>query len=334
MPEPMIALGAAGVASSLWGSKKAGDAADAQVGAANQANATQWEMYKQTRQDQMPWLRAGQYALGQLAGTQPTTTGGYWQYPDGTIVQGTQGAPPPPLGGLAGAGSGDSDAWNQFNEASAGGADVGSWGGGFQTNIDVARQPGAGSPTNAQGLQPRWVPATTTPGTKGMIEQGPGDFYESPSYQFNLAEGGKALDRYNASRGLYASGKAAKDLSRFSQGLASNEYQNFVNNWIQTKLNPMQSLAGLGQTSAQGLGNQGMNYAANMGNAQMQAGTARASGYINQSNAVNQGLQGVSDFYMMNKYLGQGTQAGLSGVGQSYPIQQNLMGQGISVLGG
>ena len=183
----------AGVASNM--------AADTQADAANQANATQWDMYKQSRQDQLPWLQAGQEALGKLP---------------------------------------------------------------------------------------------------GMIEQGPGDFQASPNYQFVQEEGNRGIDRAMAARGLYGSGKAIKDLTRFNTGLAGNEYQNFVNNWIQTKLNPTQSLGNVGQTSAQGLGNQSMNNAAMIGGNLQAAGQARASGYINKANAVTGGLQGFSDFYAMN----------------------------------
>jgi hypothetical protein len=63
----VAAVGAAKIASS--GAKKA---ADAQVGAATQANDTQLNIFNQQRADQEPWRQAGIGALGQLTQlTQP-----------------------------------------------------------------------------------------------------------------------------------------------------------------------------------------------------------------------------------------------------------------------
>lgn len=61
----MIGAGAA-VGGTLLGASAAGDAADAQVEAANQANGTQRYMYDQTRADQAPWRAAGENALNKL----------------------------------------------------------------------------------------------------------------------------------------------------------------------------------------------------------------------------------------------------------------------------
>lgn len=52
-------------------SNAANSAADAQTNAANAANATTWNMYQQQRQDQQPWMQAGQNALGQLQQQMP-----------------------------------------------------------------------------------------------------------------------------------------------------------------------------------------------------------------------------------------------------------------------
>jgi len=46
--------------------KAAKNAAEAQIGAANQANALEKQMYEQSRADQMPWLQQGQKSLAQL----------------------------------------------------------------------------------------------------------------------------------------------------------------------------------------------------------------------------------------------------------------------------
>lgn len=52
--------------SALLGYMGSQNASNAQSSAANQSNATQLQMYNQTRDDQAPWRQAGATALGQL----------------------------------------------------------------------------------------------------------------------------------------------------------------------------------------------------------------------------------------------------------------------------
>jgi hypothetical protein len=49
---------------------------------------------------------------------------------------------------------------------------------------------------------------------------------QDPSYSWRVSEGQKALERSAAARGMQLSGSQLKDLQRWSQGLASQEYQN------------------------------------------------------------------------------------------------------------
>jgi hypothetical protein len=109
----------------------------------------------------------------------------------------------------------------------------------------------------------------------------------------------KALERSAAARGNLLSGSTLKGVQRFSQDLASQEYQNAFNRYQverAAKLNPLQSLMGSGQSAANVMtsatGQFGQNEAANIYN----AGQARASGYIGQANALNQALSGVTNY--------------------------------------
>lgn len=126
------------------------------------------------------------------------------------------------------------------------------------------------------------------------------DYTADPGYAFRLAEGEKALTRSAAARGGLYSGRAAKDLTRFSQDYASNEYNNAYNrfNANQTnQYNRLASLAGVGQTANNAMANSGTNYAnsvsgiyannaANQGNAALSAANAMASGYTGVGNAL------------------------------------------------
>jgi hypothetical protein len=95
---------------------------------------------------------------------------------------------------------------------------------------------------------------------------------QDPGYGFRMSEGMKALDRSAASRGGLLSGATLKGAQRYGQDLASQEYQNAFNRYQTNRanqLNPLQSLAGQGQTTATALGQQGANMASNIGNAYM-----------------------------------------------------------------
>lgn len=79
-------LGGALAGGSLLGSGMAANkAAKAQVGAANEANRLQRDMFTATRQDNMPWMQAGQgglNALMQLYGMQSDGNGGFTKSTD------------------------------------------------------------------------------------------------------------------------------------------------------------------------------------------------------------------------------------------------------------
>ena len=118
-------------------------------------------------------------------------------------------------------------------------------------------------------------------------------FQADPGYGFRMSEGMKALERSAAARGGLLSGATLKGIQRFGQDLGSQEYQNAFNRYQAeraARLGPLQSLAGVGQTTAQQIGEAGMRTAANIGETQMSGAAARASGYVGGANALTQGL--------------------------------------------
>jgi hypothetical protein len=106
-----------------------------------------------------------------------------------------------------------------------------------------------------------------------------------PGYQFQQAQGSKAVQQNLAARGLLQSGAAGKALEQYGQGLGDQYSQQYTQG--------LQSLAGLGQSSAQATGQAGANAANQVSGAQIYSGNAQASGYVNQANAVNGGLSGI-----------------------------------------
>jgi hypothetical protein len=221
---------AAIVGSSLLGSRASSNAASTQAAAADRAAELQNQQYQQTRQDQMPWMQAGQTALNALT----------------------------PLA------------------------------------------------TNYQKF-------------------GMGQFQQDPGYAFRLSEGQKALDAQAAARGGLISGNALKAAQAYGQNMGSQEYQNAFNRYQaerQAQLGPLQSLAGVGQTTAQQLGAAGAANAGAMGNYLTGGAAAQAAGQVGGANAITGGLSTYLNYNQGNNLLNalRGGNIGQSGGGIG-PVQ-------------
>jgi hypothetical protein len=132
-------------------------------------------------------------------------------------------------------------------------------------------------------------------------------FMETPGYTFRFDEGIRARDRSAAARGSLRGGGYGRELTRYGQGIASEEFTNYANR--------LAGLAGMGQgattssatlggaaagnisnalmTGAAGQANTLMGGARAQGSAIMAAGTARASGYAGAANAIGGGMQNL-----------------------------------------
>ena len=130
------------------------------------------------------------------------------------------------------------------------------------------------------------VPEATNYQNFGMEQ-----FKQDPGYAFRMSEGMKALENSAAARGNLLSGATMKGIQRYGQDMASQEYMNAFNRYQaerQARLNPLQSLAGVGQTTANALaaGGQGFANTVNqltLGNAADRANLALTSGNIRAS---------------------------------------------------
>jgi len=133
------------------------------------------------------------------------------------------------------------------------------------------------------------------------------DYEADPGYAFRLAEGNKALERSAAARGMLMSGKMFKGAQRFGQDLASQEYQNAFDRYQTNRsnqLNPLGSLMAAGQGASNVLSGAAGQLGTQLGENAMGAGNARASRYINQSNAYTDALSGVTNAF--TGYIGRG----------------------------
>lgn len=144
----------------------------------------------------------------------------------------------------------------------------------------------------------------------------PGDLTQTPGYQFQLDQGQEALDRKAAAGGGFYSGANLKAAQSFGQNLAGTTFDNEYNrafNAFQTNrantLNPLQALAGQGQSSAnnvsgiqQNTGNALANLYTGLGNAQGAAAISRGNAI---GGAINSGLSAWQQANYLDK-LSQG----------------------------
>ena len=149
---------------------------------------------------------------------------------------------------------------------------------------------------------------------QGMLEAGPGEYTESPYYNFLLEQGTRGLERGAAARGGQLSGAENQALIGYGQNLASTDYQNWLNNWYRS-MDPYMNLAGYGQGAA-GTGAQS---GTGIANALLAQGQAQAAGELGTTapwtNMLNWGGNQLLNYYMMSQMMGGG--AGGYGYGMS-----------------
>jgi hypothetical protein len=127
-----------------------------------------------------------------------------------------------------------------------------------------------------------------TPGGEFSKSFSMDDFTADPGYGFRMSEGLKAMDRNAAARGGLISGAALKAGTRYGQDMASQEYTNAFNRYQTNRANqlqPLQSLAGIGQTATNNLASVGSNYASNVGNIDTNATNTRANAGLTSNQA-------------------------------------------------
>jgi hypothetical protein len=160
-------------------------------------------------------------------------------------------------------------------------------------------------------------------------------FQADPGYGFRLKEGLRALEGSAAARGGLLSGNTMRGITRYGQELGSQEFTNAFNRYQAeraARLNPLQSLAGMGQTSANTLSNEAGQYGQNMAQSAAQMGNIRASGYVGQANALTgalgQGLNYYQNQQMMNRFFPQQQQPTTAAPSYGSPYDLNTQNFG------
>lgn len=122
---------------------------------------------------------------------------------------------------------------------------------------------------------------------------GMSDFTADPGYAFRMSEGLKGLERSAAARGGLLSGSGLKNIQRFGQDLASQEYGSAYNRYQTNRANqlaPLGSLLASGQSAAANVGSAAGQYGATAGANITGAGAAQAAGTVGATNALTGAL--------------------------------------------
>ena len=186
-----------------------------------------------------------------------------------------------------------------------------------RTDLAPSREGGVAAQNQLLALQGIGGDTTSPEYGKYAKDFSMADFTTSPGYQFSLDQGLRAIKARDASQGRTFSGANDKGILDYVTGKASGEYQNAFNNYMTSRnarLGSLQNLYVGGQASAAGSAAQAQALGTNLGNtytglgqgiaqADVAAGNAQASGYLNSANAVTNALnQGMSS-YTTNNYL-------------------------------
>lgn len=346
MPSSLIGP-AIGLAGSMMQSSAAGDAADAQSAAANNAAGVQKFIYNQNRDDLAPYRSTGYGANSMLAALmgipvdrqtlmaqlmpQYTTGDGNMLgaisalAPAGKQSKPKKGAAPMPVGTEKG-----------FTFKDANGNIIMDENGLPLTMKSLPKDMSmtfGGLAKQTKGPVTDWgalnaaldekMASLNSGDSFGSLAKpfGLDDFQQDPGYAFRLAEGEKGLNRSLAAQGGLLSGAAMKAASRYNQDMASQEYGNAFGRHTTQQNNLYSRLAGL---SNQGMGavnsgaSSGQNYANQTSDLMTGIGSARANAAVNQGYFGGQALQGLGGLFGGSQYGGSGINWGPGG---SYSYQ-------------
>lgn len=148
-------------------------------------------------------------------------------------------------------------------------------------------------------------------------------FQTSPGYEWRKQEGINALDRSGAAKGLLLSGKQIKGVQNYGDGLASDEWRNYMADLQGVSGQGLNATTSANSTAASLIGG-GSNALAAGGNAAgntlFQGEAARASAYSKGADALASGIGSATNNLMMGAYLfgGKGGGARASGSGTTY----------------
>ncbi len=285
-----VAAGVGAVAT-VYSASQAGKGGDAQIGAANDANAISQQQYNQTRADNLPFLLNGTGAsnkLARLLGTSsrnassnPYTLDDFINYtyrnaPEGYDVAGQR-----------------QDAQNQYESYLRGS---------YGTDADVAAKFGFA----AREQTPQDDSEYGSLLRKFSQNDLNNDVVYNSGLQFGLDQGTQGINRLAAAGGGLNSGATLKALTKFGNDYGSTKandaYNRFTNDQTNT-YNKLAGAAGAGQAAVNSVSQAGQVNASTIGNNLIGAGNARAAAAVGSGNALTGGASAISNYYQQNQLV-------------------------------
>lgn len=262
----------ASVASGIMGSRSAKKAAAAQERAAQQDLAFQRETRDLIFDRLDPFYQPGITAQNALAfemglGNRPMIGGTAPQIETFTETM-SMGQPVMPE---FGPGRGGEERRREWENGQRFAGKIAGLAGFLQQPQSVTRYRVGGNVFNTLEEAQAWANANPQGGTEYR------GFQATPGYQFQMDQGTAAVNALAGARGGLDSGRTRQDLLTFGQGLANQEYGNY--------LNRLSGMAGTGFSAAGATANAATNAAAGVSNALGGIGNAQSAGAIGAGNA-------------------------------------------------
>ena len=145
-----------------------------------------------------------------------------------------------------------------------------------------------------QGGQTAWNALLSEYGL-GARPEGYGGYQSSPGYAWQMQQGQQAIDGSAAARGQLFSGATLRSQQQSGQGLAAQDY----GNWLAG----LGGLAGAGQNAAAGMATANTNNAQMAGQALGSIGNARAAGAIGQANAFGDAIGNATGIWQYQRMM-------------------------------
>lgn len=130
------------------------------------------------------------------------------------------------------------------------------------------------------------------------------DYEADPGYQFRMDEGMKSIQGNAAARGLLNSGATLKELTRYGQDVASQEYQSAYDRFNadrDRRYDRLNTQAGYGQNANSMSSSAGQNYANQVSQNYLGQGNAAGAAAMGQQNTMmgllNLGAQGAGAYF-------------------------------------
>lgn len=148
------------------------------------------------------------------------------------------------------------------------------------------------------------------------------DYQADPGYAFRLQQGQQALERSASARGQVLGGGTLKSLARYSQGMASQEYQNAYTRFMEqnaARFGRLSNVSGMGLTATSQLNQLGEWYGTTSSNLGMEGATTggqfRMGGARDAGNFRMRGAEDVADAYLG---IGNARAAGANASGNAW----------------